>query len=213
MNPLPRSAPFCVFCSVAAVLLAPLQSLAASPESEIGAPPEPVAAKPPAIPASASALASEIVALAYPTETREALFFATMDQTVVQMRSAIAPSLPSDDPGAIAILDEWIAEYTAQSKSVLRKHIPDIMAGMTEAYATIFTVEELVDILAFVRTPSGQRYFELSPAITGSKGFAEANQRYLDESMALVRPAQEELMKRLNEYMADKRAETTQPDT
>ncbi|MEO0590017.1 MAG: DUF2059 domain-containing protein [Pseudomonadota bacterium] len=171
----------------------------------------PVSAPP--ISSTALTLASEIVAIGYPEEERETLFFATMDQTVIQMRRAIAPTLPSDDPGAIAILDDWIAEYTEQSKGVLRKHIPDIMAGMTEAYATIFSVEELTDILAFVQTPSGQRYFELSPAISGSKSFAEANQRYLDESIALVGPAQDVLRKRLNEYLADERAKTTLPDT
>jgi len=158
-------------------------------------------------------LAKEIVAIGYPEEDRERLFFSTMDQTVGQMRGAIAPSLPSDDPGAIAILDDWIAEYTAASKGVLRKHIPDIMAGMEEAYATIFTQDELRDILAFVRTPSGQRYFELSPAITGSKSFAEANQRYLDESVSLLGPARSDLKERLDQYMEGQLAEAGPADT
>lgn len=158
-------------------------------------------------------LAKQIVAAGYPEEERERLFFATMDQTVAQMRGAIAPSLPRDDPGAVAILDDWIAEYTAASKDVLRKHIPDIMAGMEEAYATIFTEEELRDILSFVRTPSGQRYFELSPGITGAKSFADANRRYLDESVALLGPARSDLRQRLDEHMEQKRAENAQADT
>lgn len=202
-----------IFCSAGAFFAAPLQALASPPDMEITGQTEPVASTSTSVSPAAHALASEIVAVAYPAEDREALFFSTMDQTVTQMRSAIAPSLPSNDPGAVAILDQWIDEYTAESKDVLRKHIPDIMAGMTEAYATIFTLEELRDILEFVRTPSGQRYFELSPAISGSKGFAEANQRYLDESMALVGPAQTELRKRLNEYLAEKRAKAAPPDT
>lgn len=195
------------------MLLSPCLASAAPPEISPPLVAQTASAPNPGASAAARALAAEIVALAYPVEDRETLFFATMDQMVTQMRSAIAPSLPADDPGAIVILDEWIAEYTAQSKLVLRKHIPMIMAGMTDAYATIFTEQELGDILAFVRTPSGQRYFELSAAITGSKGFADANQRYLDETMSMVGPAQEELMKRLNEYMADKRDQAAQPDT
>ncbi len=158
-------------------------------------------------------LARQIVAVGYPEEDREALFFGTMDQTVDQMRAALAPTLPADDPGAVAILDEWIDEYTQTSKDVLRKHIPDIMAGMEEAYATIFTEEELRDILAFVRTSSGQRYFELSPAIMGSKSFAEANQRYLDESLSLMGPARRELRERLEDHMADQRAKAAPADT
>lgn len=162
---------------------------------------------------SAMLLAKQIVALGYPEEDRERLFFTTMDQSVEQMRGAIAPSLPSDDPGAVAILDSWISEYTEASKGVLRKHIPDIMAGMEEAYATIFTVGELRDILEFVRTPSGQRYFELSPAISGAKSFADANQRYLDESIALLGPARSDLKDRLDEYMEEKRSGTSSADT
>jgi len=159
------------------------------------------------------ALAAQIVDLGYPEETREALFFGTMDQTVSQMRSAIAPSLPNDDPGALAILDAWILEYTERSKQVLRKHIPAIMDGLTEAYAELFTQGELEDILAFVETPSGQRYFELSPAILGAEGFAMANQRYLDESVALLGPAQADLRARLQEYL-DKASEAeAAPDT
>ncbi|MEL6876720.1 MAG: DUF2059 domain-containing protein [Pseudomonadota bacterium] len=152
----------------------------------------------------AISLASQIVDRGYPEERREALFFATMDQTVEQMRIAIRPNLPQDDPGAIAILDEWIIEYIGESKQVLRKHIPSIMAGMTQAYANLFTVDELTDILAFVDTRSGQKFFELSPAILGEPSFAQANQRYMDESMAMLGPAQEVLMGRLQEYLVDK---------
>ena len=143
-------------------------------------------------------LAKEIVAIGYPEEDRETLFIGTKDQAVDQMRAAIGHSLPSDDPGAVAILDDWILENTEASKTVLRKHIPDIMAGMEEAYATIFTVEELRDILTFVRTPSGQRYFELSPAITGSKRFAEAHR---------------DLMERIDAYMAEQEASEGPADT
>lgn len=168
----------------------------------------------PAAPSPAmEALAGEIVALGYPEETREDLFFATMDDSVVQLRTAIASSLPEDDPGAIAILDAWIADYTQASKNVLRKHIPAIMDGMVEAYATIFTAEELTDILAFVRTPSGQRYFELSPAIASSARFAAANERYADELSALLPPAQRELRARLDEYLSERDAGTAPPET
>ena len=213
MIPLKIRSALVTFCAAGACCLAPLSASAQDAKSEPVSETATSSLPSPAISPAALSLASQIVALGYPEDDREALFFATMDQTVIQMRSAIAPTLPSDDPGAIAILDDWIAEYTEQSKGVLRKHIPDIMAGMTQAYATIFSVEELTDILAFVQTRSGQRYFELSPAISGSKGFAEANQRYLDESVALVGPAQDVLRKRLNEYLSDKRAKTALPDT
>ena len=190
-----------------------LALIALSPVDAKDTAPEPVMVSSAAIDPAALKLATQIVDLGYPEDTREELFFSTMDQTVAQMRSAITPQLPRNDPGAIAILDEWIAEYTEESKLVLRKHIPSIMAGMTQAYATIFTIEELEDILAFVQTPSGKRYFELSPAVLGEKAFADANQRYMDESMAMLGPAQAELMSRLRQHMADAENEDTSPDT
>ncbi len=189
---IPRAATIALAC-----LILPALSQAQEPAAE-----RPGAS---AVDPAARALAARIVDLGYPAETREALFFATMDQTVNQMRTAIAPSLPSDDPGAIAILDAWILDYTDRSKEVLRKHIPSIMDGMIEAYAELFSQAELGDILAFVETRSGQRYFELSPAILGAKSFADANQLYLDESLALLGPAQADLRARLEEHLADTR--------
>ncbi|MEL7445150.1 MAG: DUF2059 domain-containing protein [Pseudomonadota bacterium] len=169
------------------------------PESELGAETSETATSP-----EAMTVATEIVDLGYPEAEREALFFATMDQMVGQMRIAIAPTLPQDDPGAVAILDDWITEYTAESKEVLRKHIPSIMAGMTSAYAKIFTLQELNDILAFVQTPSGKRFFALSPAVVGEPSFADANQAYMDESMEMLAPAQTELIGRIMEYLENK---------
>ena len=189
---IPRAATIALAC-----LILPALSQAQEPAAE-----RPGAS---AVDPAARALAARIVDLGYPEATREALFFATMDQTVNQMRTAIAPSLPSDDPGAIAILDDWILDYTDRSKEVLRKHIPSIMDGMIEAYAELFSQAELGDILAFVETRSGQRYFELSPAILGAKSFADANQLYLDESLALLGPAQADLRARLEEHLADTR--------
>jgi len=157
-------------------------------------------------------LASQIVDLGYPEATREALFFDTMDQMMVQMRIALEPTLPDDDEGAVAIVDEWIAEHMADSKEVLRKHIPAIMQGMAESYANIFSVEELTDILTFVQTSSGKRYFEQSPKILSDKAFADANQAYMDETMALVSPATEQLMIRLKEYLEDAEANEAGPE-
>lgn len=206
-----RCAKPAVFALALALGAAPLLAAEQPTASASAAEQEPA---PPAAPSAAEiALAREIVALGYPEDTREALFFATMDESVIQLRAAIASSLPEDDPGAIAILDAWIADYTQASKDVLRKHIPDIMAGMVEGYATIFTPEELTDILAFVRTPSGRRYFELSPAISSSARFAAANERYADELSALLPPAQAELRARLDDYLTKQATRSAPPET
>lgn len=156
-------------------------------------------------------LATQIVDIGYPEETREALFYGPMDQTIVQLRKSLGPYLPSDDPEAVQILDDWIVKYTEESKVILAKHIPAIMDGMAEAYATLFSEEELRDILAFVETPSGKQFFDLMPQVMGEPGFADANQAYMDESMEKLIPAQRELLNRLKEHREQKGepAETT----
>lgn len=145
-------------------------------------------------------LATQIVDIGYPEETREALFYGPMDQTIGQMRKSLGPYLPSDDPEAVKILDDWIVKYTAESKVILAKHIPAIMDGMAQAYAVLFTEEELRDILAFVETPSGKQFFDLMPQVMGEPGFADANQAYMDESMEKLIPAQRELLNRLKAH-------------
>lgn len=157
-------------------------------------------------------LAAQIIDTGFPEETREELFFGTMDQMIVQLRVALEPMLPADDQGAVEIFDEWLVEHTEESKGVLRKHIPAIMRGMALSYANVFSVEELTDILAFVETPSGKRYFALSPSILSDRAFADANQAYMDETVELVLPAQERLRERLDAYLEDRAANDPEPD-
>ena len=126
------------------------------------------------------ALAERIVDLGFPVEIREALFFAAIDQIQGQMREAVLGNMPSTDEGTIAVVDEWIADYNEQGKDVLRGHIPVLMSALAKSYAVMFTHEELEDILAFVSTPSGQRFFELSGAVMAEPHFAEANQAYMN---------------------------------
>ncbi|MEM7664590.1 MAG: DUF2059 domain-containing protein [Pseudomonadota bacterium] len=150
------------------------------------------------------ALARQIVDFGFPEETREEIFFATNDQMEAQVREAVLKSMPEQDDGAIAILDEWLGEVNAKGKVILRRHIPTLMDGLTKSYAVMFTETELEDILAFVSTPSGQRFFELSAAVLGEPNFAAANQAYMDEAFAELPASQNELTERLLEYFAAK---------
>lgn len=155
------------------------------------------------------ALARQIVDLGYPEARREALFFASMDQMVMQMRQATLSSLPDRDEGAMAIVDQWLAQYVSDSKEVLRSHLPSIMNAIALAYANMFTEAELRDIHAFVSTSSGQRFFELSPAILGEPNFARANQAYMNDIMDRLPGAQKELEDELRDYFLRQDAETS----
>ncbi|BDI61049.1 DUF2059 domain-containing protein [Qipengyuania nanhaisediminis] len=148
------------------------------------------------------AIARQIMDLGFPEDTREEIFFAAMDQMMIQMREATFQAYDLEDEGAVAILDDWIAEYVVDSKAILRAHIPSLIEGMARSYAVIFTQRELEDVLAFVATPSGQRYFELSSAVLAEPNFAQANQAYMNETQAQLPGAMQDLVGRLQEYLA-----------
>lgn len=156
--------------------------------------------------AEATALAQQIIDIGMPEETREDVFFKAMDDLMVQMRVAIEPKLPKDDPEVIKILDTWLLEFLDDSKSRLRSHIPALIDGMVQGYVNLYSNEELRDILAFVKTPSGQKFFQTSSEIIGQPEFAAANQVYMAEAMEAVEPAREELVKRLTDYFEQEEA-------
>lgn len=150
------------------------------------------------------ALAKQIIDLGFPEDTRETLFFGAMDQMMIQTREATLKAYQLEDEGAIAVLDQWTVDYMEENKEVLRSHIPSLMQGMVASYAVIFTRKELEDILAFVSTPSGQRFFELSPAVMAEPNFALANQAYMNEIQANLPEAMEDLFGRLQEYLIER---------
>lgn len=199
--PLLKTAPLCVLAFAA--MAAPLPAYANASGDSVAPVPENKQ--------SSLDLAGKIVAIGYPEDAREAMFFGSMDQLVVQMRSSLADYMPENDPAAVKIFDDWIVKYTEESKIILRKHIPSIMDGMTTAYADLFTEQELLDILAFVETPTGKQFFDRMPEVVSSASFAKANQAYMDETMASMIPAQRELLDQLRAHQENKAkpAETT----
>jgi hypothetical protein len=148
------------------------------------------------------AIAREILDLGMPPDTRETVFFGTMEQVMSQLRAAQIKQSTIDDPQVHAIIDRVLNEFKADAQSVLRGYLPQIMEAWAVAYATTFTPQELADIRAFVATPSGQRFFELSPAIASEPNFAAVNQRYIDEIYGLLPALQQEMQEELIEYLS-----------
>lgn len=154
----------------------------------------------PLVPESEIAIATRIVDVGFPEATREAMFFGTVDQMTKQMRDAMLNASPVTDEGALAILDQWLLDYVTNSKTLLRSHIPSLMEALARSYAVMFTQRELEDILAFVSTDSGQRFFQLSSAVIAEPNFAQANQAYMNAVTEALPAAQEDLKNRLIEY-------------
>lgn len=149
-------------------------------------------------------IARRIVELGFPEENREAIFFGTIDQMTMQLREASLQAYGIEDEGVIAVFDEWSADYIAESKEVLRDHIPTLMDAMARSYAAIFTLQELRDVAAFVATPSGQRFLQLSPAVMAEPNFANANQAYMNEVQASAPAWLADLRNRIEQHLAER---------
>lgn len=194
-NPLrPATLALAAFAALAPATIA-AQTAAAAPEA--------------AIPDARSVqIAREIIAIGMPEEDRETVFAATMDQMLVQMREAQRQSgAASEDPQIEAIIDDNLAQFREEAMGVLRVHLPELMDGWALAYANIFTYEDLVAIREFVRTPAGQRFFQLSPAIAAEPNFAAANQLYMNDVMAMLPRLQERLREDIVEYFETQQVE------
>ena len=149
-------------------------------------------------------IAAEIIDLGVPMDQREQLFFRTSDQMTSQMREAALKNLDANDTRAIEIIDDWLDDWVAQGKVVLKSHIPQIMTGWKNAYADIYSVDELTDIRDFVATPSGARFFQRQQEIMANPHFASANQAYMNEVMANLPEAQKKLRADLTAYYSEK---------
>ena len=94
-----------------------------------------------------------------------------------------------------------------EQKAHLLTHVPRLMDALAQSYAAVFSLEELVDIRDFAATSSGRRFMQLSPAIVAEPAFAQANQTLMNESLGIVRRRQDELARRLTEWLERKTSE------
>jgi hypothetical protein len=152
----------------------------------------------------ALALASDILTAAFPPEKREQLFSSTLDSIVDQTRKTLATRAPVGDKDFQVILDHSIQRQFDQMKTILNGQIPDIYDSMAHAYARMFSKEDLTQILAFVKTPAGQHYFQQATAVLKDPDVQAANQRMLTQLLAKLPDLQGQTMQEIEDYLAKK---------
>ncbi len=165
---------------VAAALLASPVISASAQEAE-----EEQADTLPALNPESVAIANEILLLAYPVETRSAMFNSISETMFEQVKDSM--SLLPDNPEVQAALDAFGRRILDKSKPIMDRHIPTLMEGWANAYADMFTTEELSELLAFVKTETGQKFFQLSVDVLKSPYYTEPMQAYFVEIGELQR--------------------------
>ncbi|MEM7690784.1 MAG: DUF2059 domain-containing protein [Pseudomonadota bacterium] len=145
-------------------------------------------------------MANAIIDTAYPQDARVAMFQKISEQMEGQMLQSLQGIITDD--GALAILTEWQKEMSVETNVILERNIPSLMSAWAQAYADIYTEQELRDILDFVSTPSGKTFLIKTNDVIAHPEFAAANQSYIDEIVALIPAEIPDLVARLEAYKA-----------
>ena len=128
---------------------------------------------------AALAIAHQILAIGIPAEKRSQMFTSVLDSLSEQVRKSAAGLSPTKDKDFQAILDRSTQRLWDGMKPIMNAALPDIFESMARAYARDFSVDDLNALLAFVKTPAGQHFFERSPLILKDPDVQASQQRMM----------------------------------
>jgi hypothetical protein len=147
------------------------------------------------------ALARGIIEVMYPVDKREELLLAMAGNIAKQYSDGVMDGPLYAEPDIRAIMDKFMAEIPEALRPAFAKHMPIIFEATAVAYTRQYTLAELRDILAFAKTPSGQRYFSTLTELLGDPAVARANQAYFAELAPASRAYGEKANAALREYL------------
>ena len=158
-------------------------------------------AEPYAPPADEMAEARVIIDAMFPADKREEIILdiglAVADQAAAGFMSGPVFA----EPGIRALMEKYIAELPETFKPLYAKHLPKIFEATAIAYTREFTLEELKDISAFARTPSGQRYFIALQKYPTDPSVAAANQAMFADLAPIQQATAARLRREVEEYL------------
>jgi hypothetical protein len=153
------------------------------------------------------ALAHQIISVAFPPDKRVQMYNSMMDSIIVQSRQSME-SLPlAKDKDFQALIDRTTKRMLDQLKATIIASIPDIFESMSRAYARDFSTDDLNAILAFVKTPAGQHYFDRLPLIVQDPDVKAATQRAMAQLLAKQPELDRENKRDIEDYIARKEKE------
>lgn len=152
-------------------------------------------------PADELAEAQVIIEAMLPPDQREQILL-DLASTVAKQASAGFMNGPVfEEPGIRAIADRYIANLPTIYRPLFAKHMPKILEATAIAYTREFTLEELKDISAFARTPSGQRYFIRTQSLQSDAAIAAANQALFVDLAPIARTEGERVRREVEAYL------------
>ena len=150
------------------------------------------------------AVARQILTIAFPVEKRSQMFTSIMDSIVEQGRKSLEDLGQSKDKDFQAIIDRSQRRMFDQLKVAMTAALPDYFESFAHAYARDFSPDDLAAILAFAKTPAGQRYFERAPLILKDPDVQASGQRMMAQMLAKMPDIIRENKQDIEDYVAMK---------
>jgi hypothetical protein len=148
------------------------------------------------------ALATEIIDIAYPPDSRHAMMARAEETIMTQARAAaMAASGGTLDDEARHIFDRFMDRIRTVSNRQIDEGAPALFTAIARAYARNFTYDELVQIRAFVGTPAGTAFMQRSSDLLADPDVARANTAYMAATLQALQPLEQELMEELRAYV------------
>jgi hypothetical protein len=179
-------------------------------------------ALPPAAPATASpaivqpeqarfAKAREVIELIIPPAQREAMFAQVVEGFMANMIGGMLQGNEDlraafdEEPRLKPVFASFVERQRKLAMDDLRTTMPELTTAYVNAYARMFSVDELEAMRQFFATPTGAKYVRLSPGLVSDPDFA-AWQRHVGQ-LAERRKA-DELKTLMDDVMPIVRART-----
>ena len=150
------------------------------------------------------ALARQILSIAYPADKRSQMMDTMITAIVDQSTKALDTAEFSKDPEFQALIERSTKRMWDQFTASMQSSLPDYFDSMAQAYARSFSRDDLEAILAFVKTPTGQRYFGRAPLILKDPAVQAAAQRLMAKMMMKVPELSRENKQDIEDYVAKK---------
>jgi hypothetical protein len=119
--------------------------------------------------------ANIIIEAMYPADKREQMVLNLASTVANQMATGQMTGPIFEEPGIKAIMDQFLRDFPETLRPTFSTHLPAIFEATAIAYTREYTLEELRDISAFARTPSGQRYFLSLEKLQSDPAVSRAN--------------------------------------
>ena len=161
-------------------------------------------AKATAVDPTSLAVAHQIIAIAFPPEKRSQMFASVVDSIVDHSRKAMEDLHFNTDKDFQAVIQRSTQRMFDQLKASINAALPDYFESMARAYARSFSPDDLITILAFVKTPAGQHYFERAPLLLKDPDVNAANQRMVAQLMGKMPEISRENRQDIEDYVARK---------